>query len=114
MTDCLFCKIIAGEIPSDIVYRDDEMLVFKDIAPKAPVHLLAIPLRHIENLDDLDGDAQALLGRMLGKVSKIAHDAGLAEGYRVITNTNAGGGQEVYHLHFHILGDVRQATWAGM
>lgn len=114
MTDCLFCKIVAGNIPAKIVYEDSDMLVFEDIAPKAPVHLLAIPRRHIENLDDLDSEAELLLGKMLGKISKIAHDSGLAEGYRVITNTNEGGGQEVYHLHFHILGDVRQATWAGM
>lgn len=114
MSDCLFCKIASGEINSDIVYQDDDMLVFKDIAPKAPVHLLAIPHRHIENLDTLDADAATLLAKMLGKMRQIAHDNGLSDGYRVITNTNAGGGQEVYHLHFHILGDVRQATWAGM
>ncbi len=114
MSQCLFCRIVNRKIPADIVYEDQQMLVFKDIAPKAPVHLLAIPKKHIENLDQLQAEDASILGEMLGKFAQIAKDNGLDQGYRVITNTGPGGGQEVYHLHFHIIGDIRQASWRGM
>ena len=113
MSNCLFCKIAAGEIPANIVFQHDDMVVFHDIAPKAPTHLLVIPRKHIENLNDLAVDDQPLIGRMMAKMSTLAQDQGLTEGYRVITNTGLGGGQEVYHLHFHLIGDIRQATWKG-
>lgn len=103
MSDCLFCKIIAGDIPSNKVYEDDDFLAFHDIAPKADTHLLVIPKKHIVNLDDLSPADQELMGKLLLTIPKIAKQEGL-EGYRTITNTGAKGGQEVFHMHFHILG----------
>jgi histidine triad (HIT) family protein len=113
MTDCLFCKIVSGDIPAKKVYEDDDYLAFWDIAPKAPVHLLLIPKQHIESLYDLAGDNLAIVQGMISRAPEIARQAGLAEGFRLIANTGAGGGQEVGHIHFHILGDVRKATWSG-
>ncbi len=113
MTDCLFCKIAAGEIPADIVYQDDQMVAFKDIAPKASVHILLIPRKHIVSLAELEPGDSGLIGEMLLKTQQIAAEAGLKEGYRVIANSGDGGGQEVPHLHFHILGDVRDDNWVG-
>lgn len=113
MTDCLFCKIVAGDIPADVVYRDDIMTVFRDINPKARVHLLAIPNHHVESLNDLtESDAQ-WIGHITRMLPVIARENGLTEGFRTVVNTGAGGGQEVYHLHYHILGDVRDADWRG-
>ena len=103
MSDCLFCKIIAGDIPSKKVYEDDDFFAFHDIAPKADTHLLVIPKKHIVNLDDLSPADQELMGKLLLTIPKIAQQEGL-EGYRTITNTGAKGGQEVFHMHFHILG----------
>lgn len=104
MSDCLFCKIVEKKIPADVVYEDEHMLIFKDIHPKAPVHLLVIPKIHCENIDDLS-DADALtVGKIFLKIKTIAQKAGLSAGYRVITNNGVEGGQEVYHLHFHVLG----------
>jgi len=103
MTDCLFCKIIAGDIPCDKVFEDDDVLAFHDIHPKAPVHTLVIPKQHIATLADCD-DA-ALLGLLMQRVKHIADDIlHLQAGYRVIINVREGGGQEVFHLHAHILG----------
>ena len=102
MTDCIFCNIVAGNIPSSKVYEDDEFLAFRDIAPKADTHLLLIPKQHIVNLDDLDESHSALMGRLMMTVPKIAAEQNLT-GYRTITNTGADGGQEVFHMHFHIL-----------
>ena len=107
--DCLFCKIAAGEIPADVVYADDQVMVFRDINPKAPTHVLAIPRRHIPsaaNLTDADGDLLAALFAALGHV---AEEAGL-RGYRIITNVGAEAGQSVFHLHFHLLGG-RPMSW---
>ena len=104
MSDCLFCKIAAKDIPADIVYEDDQMVVFKDIAPKAEVHLLAIPRSHIESLDDLEESHDALVAYMMRKLSDLAKDAGLDTGFRTIINTGPGGGQVVFHLHIHLLG----------
>ena len=103
MSDCIFCKIVAGQIPASKVYEDDEFLAFRDIAPKADTHLLLIPKRHIVNLNDISATDEGLLGRLLLAIPAIAADAGL-QGYRTITNTGVEGGQEVFHMHFHILG----------
>ena len=113
MTDCLFCKIVAGDIPSKKVYEDDDYLAFWDIAPKAPVHVLLIPKQHVTSLNHLDDGNLSLVQAMIGKAPQIAAEMGLDEGFRVVINTGAGGGQEVDHLHFHILGDVRKSKWTG-
>jgi histidine triad (HIT) family protein len=104
MTDCIFCKIAAGEAPAQIVYEDEQILAFKDLAPKAPVHLLVIPKRHIENLAALTADDSVLMAHLMSKLAPIAASNGLEDGFRTITNTGKGGRQEVYHMHFHILG----------
>ena len=103
MTDCLFCKIAAGEIPCNKVYEDDDVYAFRDIHPKAPVHVLVIPKQHVATLTDAKDPA--LLGMLMDRVRKIADEVlNLAKGYRVIINVRSGGGQEVFHLHAHILG----------
>ncbi len=104
MADCLFCKIRDGEIPADIVYKDDDMLAFRDIHPKAPVHFLVIPRRHIENLFDVTGSDTGLLGRIQLMIPEIAKQQGLDSGFRTVLNTGPGGHQEVYHMHYHVLG----------
>lgn len=113
MSDCLFCKIAAGEIPADIVYQDDLMVAFKDINPKARVHILLIPREHIVSVAELTEQHAELAGKMLAKTSEIAAQAGLNDGYRTVANSGPGGGQEVPHLHFHILGDVRDSGFRG-
>jgi histidine triad (HIT) family protein len=100
----IFSKIIEGEIPADKVYEDDKLIVIKDIAPKAPVHLLMIPKKPIINLDDLKAEDGELMAYLMMKIPEIAADANLTSGYRTIINTGSGGGQEVFHLHIHILG----------
>ncbi|MDQ6986679.1 MAG: histidine triad nucleotide-binding protein, partial [Mariprofundaceae bacterium] len=103
MSDCLFCNIIAGDIPSDKVYEDEDVYAFKDIHPKAPVHVLVSPKKHVPTLADCDDPA--LLGLLMDRVRTIADDVlNLAAGYRVGINVREGGGQEVFHLHAHILG----------
>jgi len=103
MSDCLFCKIATGDIPSAKVYEDDDVYAFKDIHPKAPTHVLVIPKLHIATLADCDNPA--LLGTLMNRVRMIADDVlGLGAGYRIIINVREGGGQEVFHLHVHILG----------
>ena len=102
--DCLFCKIAAGEIPSAKVYEDDRVLVFKDINPVAPVHLLAIPKEHIQSVDAVDASNCELVGYIFTVIAKVAKEQGLTNGYRVASNIGADGGQSVPHLHFHILG----------
>lgn len=104
MTDCIFCKIIAGDIPSSKVYEDEQIYVFKDINPKASVHLLVIPKRHIARLDHLDESHASLISYMILKLSELATSQGLETGFRTIINTGPGGGQEVDHLHIHLLG----------
>jgi histidine triad (HIT) family protein len=113
MTDCIFCSIIAGDIPANIVYRDDQMTVFHDIHPRARVHLLAIPNQHIDSLATLSADDAALMGAMVTRIPSIAREQGLEDGFRTVVNTGAGGGQEVDHIHFHILGDIRDPEWRG-
>lgn len=101
----IFSKIIAREIPADIVYEDDLVLAFRDIAPQAPVHILIIPKQEIATVNDISAGDEAALGRLFTVAAKIANDEGIAEsGYRLIVNCNGDGGQEVFHLHMHILG----------
>jgi histidine triad (HIT) family protein len=104
MNDCIFCKIVAGGVPSERVYEDDRVVVFKDIYPKAPVHLLMVPREHVASLDDLTPEHDGLIAHMLRTTAAVARRAGLTHGYRTIINTGRGGGQEVFHLHLHILG----------
>ncbi len=104
MEDCLFCKIIKGEIPSKKVYEDEDVLAFYDINPAAPIHILVIPKKHIKSLADIEEDDEKLLGKIHMVINKIAEEKGFKEeGYRVIINCGKNGGQEVMHLHFHIL-----------
>ena len=104
MDDCIFCKIVRGEIPSKKAYEDEEMLVFHDIHPIAPVHLLLIPKAHVDSLATCDATYQQLLGKMLLMAPKLAHEHGLNDGFRTMINTGRGGGQEVFHLHLHVFG----------
>lgn len=110
MADCLFCRIAAKEIPSRIVYEDNEVLAFNDISPQAPVHVLFIPKSHIPSLADAQDDQGVLLGRILLAVRRVAGELGLGAGYRVVNNCGAQGGQTVQHLHFHLLGG-RDMQW---
>jgi histidine triad (HIT) family protein len=111
MSDCIFCKIVAGEIPSDIVFQDDVCLAFKDINPSAPTHILIIPKEHIATLNDLTPDHQSTVGYILLVAKQIAGQLGVdASGYRVVANCNSDGGQAVFHIHFHLLGG-RQLSW---
>ena len=104
MDDCLFCKIIRGEIPSEKVYEDEEILAFKDINPAAPIHILIIPKKHIDSLAQIEVQDEALLGKMHTVINKIAKEQGVLEkGYRLIVNCGKDSGQEVMHLHFHLL-----------
>lgn len=105
--NCLFCKIIAGEIPSSKVYEDDKMLAFKDINPMAPVHVLVIPKIHIENVDGVNEENSKYVAHIFEKIPEIAKMSGLTNGYRVITNCGEDGCQSVMHLHFHILGGTK-------
>ena len=108
--DCIFCKIIAGEIPSDILYQDDDVLVFPDINPAAPVHLLVITRRHIPSLAEMADADTPLVGKMVKAANKMAKEKGLAGGYRVTINSGPDGGQLVPHLHLHLLGG-RKLRW---
>ncbi|HLO49032.1 MAG TPA: histidine triad nucleotide-binding protein [Kamptonema sp.] len=108
--DTLFSKIIRREIPAEIVYEDDLALAFKDIHPQAPVHILVIPKQPIPKLADAESQDHALMGHLLLTVKRVAELAGLSNGYRVVINTGADGGQTVDHLHLHILGG-RQMAW---
>ncbi|MFM1827563.1 MAG: hypothetical protein RLY67_944 [Pseudomonadota bacterium] len=101
---CLFCRIVAGEIPAAKVYEDDELLAFKDIHPKAPLHLLVIPKEHIESMAALEERHVPLMGRMMVLAQRLAAENGSPEGFRTIVNTGRVGRQEVYHLHMHLLG----------
>mgnify|MGYP000877031541 FL=1 len=106
MTDCIFCKIVAGSIPAKVVYEDDLVIAFHDIAPKADTHLLVIPKEHVVNLDDLRAEHGNLMQHLLFSIPNIAQQQQL-DGYRTITNTGEGGGQEVFHMHFHILAGAK-------
>ena len=111
MTSCLFCRIIAGEVPSTRVYEDDEVIAFNDINPQAPMHVLIVPRTHIATLNDLAGADDQLIGSMVRRAAAIAAERGFAEsGYRTVFNCNSAGGQMVFHLHLHVLGG-RTMTW---
>ena len=103
MTDCLFCKIIAGEIPSQKVYEDDKCLAFKDIAPLAPVHFLVVPKAHFASAAEVTEENAALIGHIYAVIAKLAKEMDFADGYRVVTNVGELAGQTVKHIHFHVL-----------
>lgn len=104
-TDCIFCRIIAGEIPASVVYQDDDLVAFRDVQPQAPVHVLVVPRQHIASVAELGSAHLALAGRLLVAVPEVvAAVGGLASGYRVIANTGPDAGQTVNHLHLHVLG----------
>jgi histidine triad (HIT) family protein len=105
--DCIFCKIVAGQIPARKVFEDAELLVFHDIHPWAPVHVLVIPKRHIASLADVGAQHDALLGRMLGLAPRVMKELGVVNGFRTVINTGHDGGQEVHHLHMHVFGGPR-------
>ncbi len=105
--DCIFCKIIAGEIPSKKVYEDEDVYAFHDINPEAPVHVLVIPKKHIASMDDVTAENSAVVAKIFEKIPQIAKSCGITNGYRVISNCGDDAGQSVHHLHFHIIGGVR-------
>ena len=102
--DCLFCKIVKGDIPSTKVYEDDKILAFRDIAPQAPTHILVIPKAHISSVDGITEENSAVVSHIFSVIPKIASAENLTGGYRVVSNCGADAGQTVHHLHFHILG----------
>lgn len=105
MDDCLFCKISKSEIPTQFVYKDEEVVAFRDINPKAPIHVLVVPRKHLASLDEAKAEDQQLLGKMLLVAQKIAQERGIAQsGYRLAINNGKGAGQVIPHLHLHLLG----------
>jgi histidine triad (HIT) family protein len=111
VADCLFCKIVSGDIPGSIVYRDEHLVAFKDINPQAPLHALIVPRRHIATLNDLVGEDDDLVGEMVRRAAAIAREHGYADrGYRTVFNCNAEAGQSVFHIHLHVLGG-RAMSW---
>ena len=111
MSDCLFCKIVNGQIPATLVYQDDRLVAFKDINPQAPLHVLVIPRRHIASLNELTAGDDGLVGEMVRRGAALAHEHGYADsGFRTVFNCNAAAGQTVFHIHLHVLGG-RTLTW---
>lgn len=111
MTDCLFCKIIAGDIPADIVYETETTVAFRDINPQAPTHVLVIPRRHIATINDLDEADRSLVGDMFLSAQHVAKEEGIADiGYRAVMNCNRAAGQTVFHIHLHVVGG-RDLDW---
>ena len=109
--DCIFCKIINKEIPAEIVFEDDAVIAFHDNDPQADIHLMVIPKKHIETLNDLSEEDASLIGKIFTIIKSLAKDSGVSEdGYRVVVNCNKDAGQEVFHVHFHLLGG-RKFTW---
>lgn len=109
--DCIFCKIVAGEIPATMIYEDERAVAFRDLNPQAPTHALVIPRAHVASLNEASEDDEALLGHLLLVAARVARDEGHADGgYRTVINTGAGAGQTVFHLHVHVLGG-RRLTW---
>ena len=105
MTDCIFCKIVSGDIPGDISDQDDDVLAFRDLNPQAPTHCLVIPRKHISTINDIQQEDAELVGKMYLAAKQIAKDEGIDEsGYRCVMNCNAGAGQTVFHIHLHVLG----------
>jgi histidine triad (HIT) family protein len=108
MDDCLFCKMVSGEIKPDLIYEDEEVLAFRDINPQAPVHALVIPKRHISTLNELRPEDDGIVGKLILAAGKVAQMEGIAEqGYRTVVNCNEHGGQVVFHVHLHLLGGRR-------
>lgn len=111
MTDCIFCKIAAGEIPADLLYEDDQVVCFPDLNPQAPFHALIIPRKHIATLNELDENNNAIIGHMMHAATKIAKKQGFDQaGYRTVMNCNDDGGQTVFHIHLHLLAG-RRLSW---
>lgn len=110
MSDCIFCKIAAGEIPSKKAYEDEKVLAFYDLDPQAPVHILVIPKEHIKSAAEIDESNSALIARIFEVAAKLAKELGLDNGFRVVTNCGESAGQSVHHIHFHLLGG-RDFTW---
>ena len=111
MTDCLFCKMVTGEIQPDVVYEDEDVLAFRDVNPQAPTHVLVIPRSHIATTNDLDEDSVGLIGKLYLAAQRVAAHEGIAErGYRTVVNCNPEAGQSVYHIHLHLLGG-RPMNW---
>ena len=109
--NCLFCRIVAGETPADVVYKDERCLAFRDTNPQSPVHVLVVPRDHLDSLDDAAQKDEATLGHLLRVAARVANEQGLSEsGYRTVINTGAGAGQSVFHLHLHVLGG-RPLNW---
>tara|TARA_B100000212_G_scaffold322753_1_gene282284 strand:+ start:688 stop:1086 length:399 start_codon:yes stop_codon:yes gene_type:complete len=109
--DCLFCRIVEKKVPADIVYDSDDVIAFKDIEPKAPIHCLIIPKKHISTINDIDGSNSNIIGLMYEAVAQLARSFNVdKEGYRVVMNCNSDGGQTVYHIHLHFLAG-RQLSW---
>ncbi len=108
--DCLFCKIVAGQISAQIVAQDEQVMAFRDIDPKAPTHVLVIPVQHYENVAELAKAEKKLVGEMLAMAARVAEAESLDDGYRIVFNTGADGGQTVYHVHAHLLGG-RSLEW---
>ena len=109
--DCIFCRVVAGEIPAAVVYSDDRAVAFRDINPQAPTHVLVIPREHLESLDDAAKKDETPLGHLLRVAARVASEEGLSEsGYRTVINTGAGAGQSVFHLHLHVIGG-RALSW---
>lgn len=111
MTDCIFCKIVSGDIPGDIVYQNDHVLAFRDLSPQAPVHFLVIPKKHISTINDIQPEDEALIGQLFLVAKAVAKQEGVDEsGYRCVMNCNEDGGQTVHHIHLHVMGK-RQMSW---
>jgi histidine triad (HIT) family protein len=108
--DCLFCKVVAGDIPSEKVLETDGVLAFRDINPGAPTHVLVIPKQHVASIHDLTAEHGAVLGEMVDAIGRVAESEGVADGYRVVTNVGSKAGQSVFHLHWHVLGG-RPLSW---
>lgn len=114
MTDCIFCKIIAGEIPATIIYRDEQATAFRDINPAAPIHILIIPNKHIDSVNMMTVDDEPLIGHLFTTAKALAAQEGIANGgFRLIMNTNADAGQTVFHIHLHLLGGSRMKNPMG-
>lgn len=110
-SDCLFCRILEGEIPSEKVFEDEQVFAFRDISPQAPTHILVIPRKHITSLNELDDSDAPLMGRLVAAGAEIARQKGLSgQGYRCVINTGEHGGQSVHHIHLHLLGG-RSLSW---
>jgi histidine triad (HIT) family protein len=110
MSDCIFCKIAAGEIPSTKLYEDDQILAFRDVSPQAPIHFLVIPKMHIAGMDDITPENAGVIGHIFATIPGLMAKEGAANGYRVVSNCGADGGQTVGHLHFHCLAG-RELAW---